>query len=192
MDRDAARDMDDQYDAEEALGVAYRRFVNELADTRDDTDVGVVEATAIAIAEVRDLRETVAEQQATIQELRGRVATLTAIRDTKRQKVRDILEYALGGASGADRGVVLSAKEVQRAADVSPSYAYRLMDGDDGLPSEFPYFLTRKQAAQRSYGSLELDTSEQTKGLVVDIDAVQSDPTQLTLFNNGGRGEVGE
>lgn len=175
MNLDAARTIDENNDPDDAALIAFRKFVHELAGTVDDNDVGTVEATFIAI-------ENYHEMAATVDELEAMMPALVDNVSPKVARARDIVEYALGG-NPSGKGVVLSAKEVARAADVSLSYAYRLMD-DDGLPDDFEFFLTRQQARERQYGSVELDADEYSAALVVDLDDARASPFALNKFNN--------
>lgn len=77
-DLDAAREMDEIYETDEATLIAFRKFINELAGTADATDVGVMEATYRALDTVDTLR---AENR----ELRERVEKTERVADTALQ-----------------------------------------------------------------------------------------------------------
>lgn len=139
--------------------------------------------------------DRVAELEDENAELRKRLesveARLEAVEDTspgKEGKVRAIVQQARNLREGDQQGVVMDPEQIVGATGVSKRYAYDLAD-EDGLPSEYHWILTREQARQEQYGSLEIDGSTAGKAIVVDFERLHSDQEALNKFNNDSGGE---
>lgn len=134
--------------------------------------------------------DRVAELEDENAELRKRLesveARLESVEDTspgKEGKVRAIVQQAKNLREGDQQGVVMSPEQIVGATGVSKRYAYDLAS-KDGLPSEYHWILTRDQARQEQYGSLEIDGSTAGKAIVVDFERLHSDPESLNKFIN--------
>jgi len=139
-------------------------------------------------------RDDVDELQDDVNDLKSLVEGLRDIgqkKSSKEQKIAAIVTFADNRRKPDQRAVSLLPKDIIGAAGVKQRYAYQLADGDDGLPSEYDWVLTGKQARQQQYGNLQIDEDRQRKRLVIDFDRLQRDRESLNKFNNenGGDGE---
>ena len=75
-DLEGARHFQEQLDEDEVFQMAVTKLVNTMAGTNDDLDVGVLEATWIALDEFEAQAERLEELEAENEELRERVSKL--------------------------------------------------------------------------------------------------------------------
>jgi len=134
--------------------------------------------------QVDDLQDRVDELEAENQRLRERLDEGGA--GGKDEKVAAIVQYA-HEARGSAPAVKLTAKEISGAAGVTRRYAYNLMDGEDGLPAEYDWFLTPGEMQQ--YGSLQVDNDERRLG--IDFEGVHSAGCPLNKFITQPQGGEG-
>lgn len=99
--------------------------------------------------------------------------------DTKAEKMAAVLAFALNKHNGQSK-VAVSPQEVRGCAGVSRRYAYELIDamGEDvtGVTVREPH------RVETSTG-----TKQKGKALLVDCEAVHSDPEGVTQFTTGGQ-----
>lgn len=167
---------------------AFRSLKKELSDLtgRVDAFSTWLENTNDRVAELED------ENQQLHNRLDALEARLEIIEDgcaTKEGKVRAIVQQAKNLRVGDQAGVVMTPAQIVAATGCSKRYAYDLCDGDDGLPPEYAWIVTREQARSEQYGAIEIEGDKQGKALVVDFERLHSDEDALNKFNNGSTGE---
>lgn len=135
---------------------------------------------------LEDYEEENEQLRERVEALEARLEVVEENSDGGREaKVREICDFALNARSG-QRGVAVTAKEIVGCTGVSRRYAYDLIDE---LPDEHHFLLTLQQARDRQYGSAELDASSYNKALVVDCEALRSDPEAVNTFTTRASGE---
>lgn len=192
MNFDAARDMDENMDEEDAFRVAVTRFVNEVGGTAggDNAGVGVVEATWHAIENYHDLAETAKHQQERIDELESTISKIRdvgEVKSSKEEKIAAFVTYAEQSRDAGQRGVSITPKVMAGVAGIRTRYAYELIDElheDD----RFPWAKDARKVERRA------DQKEPNKALLIDFhaaeDGVHENAEPLNKFNNadGGQG----
>jgi|GEM_PF-4387400 len=193
---DAARAMDDDYDADEAALVAFRRFVTELADVADEDrpSMGDIETTFRALDEIEALHERVAELEDENQQLRERLDRLGDIgakKTSKEQKIAAIVTYADNQRRPDQTAVTVTPRNIRGVADVSERYSYTLVDdmidgdGEDGTvgPDGYDWAFDPREAPRRP----DADTPD--RGVGIDFEILQDDPAALSKFINASTGQ---
>lgn len=178
-DYDAAAEMDDIYGDDEALGIAFRKFVNHVAGTNEQPGVGVIEATFRALDRFDAMQERVDDLETENADLRTRLDRLGDIgeqKTSKEQKIAAVVTYADNERGDTSRHTV-SIQNIKGATGVSRRYAYTL--AQDHMIDEFDWALDPAHAPQ--YGSLEID-KDSTAGVTIDFDALHSNPNAVNKF----------
>jgi hypothetical protein len=80
----------------------------------------------------------------------------------------------------------MDAVKIATVTSVSRRYAYDLVDD---LPENHHWILTRSQARERQFGSVEIDDGKQTTAIVIDFEALHSDPESVNKFTTAREGE---
>lgn len=188
-DYEAAAEMDDIYGEQEALGVAFRKFVNHVAGTNEDADVQVIEATFRALDEVDALRARVDELEAQNAALEHRLEKLGDIgqqKTSKEQKIAAIVTYADNARRPGQSGVTVSPQNIQGAAGVGERYAYKLIDqivhgdGENGTIGPDGYDWAHDPAVIPR----PVDQDLPEKSVLIDFEGVHGQAVSLNEFNN--------
>jgi len=176
---DAARSMDDAYDADEAALVAFRKFATELADINDAerAAVGDIETAFRALDELDELRERVAALEAENEQLRDRLDRLGDIgeqKTSKEQKIAAIVTYADNVRDGEDKAAVtVLPKIITGVADVSRRYAYDLVDD---MIREFPWAHDPDNVVAHP------EQNTRQKGVLIDFEGVHGEAVAVNKF----------
>lgn len=193
LELDAARHFQEQLDVDEQYRMGFTKLANTIAGTGDDTDVGVLEATWLALDEYKDVAETVDDLADRVEHLEAENARLEqrldgrdSERTTKEEKVADIVDTARNLREG-QAVVQLTARDIVSATGVSRRYAYDLMD-EDNLPSEYDWILAKDDI--RQYGDLQIKKDDGSRRIGVDFEGVHSTGVDVNKFttSNGGEG----
>lgn len=155
---------------------ALRKLVTYLSPADEDADIlekvdGLIDEWHAREKRLEDLEQRVPENS------------------TKKAKIRSIVQYADNQRSDGQELVSVTPAEVQGATGVSERYAYKLCDGEEGLPDDRDWIFTRADAPR--FGSAEYDHDKMTKGIVLDFAGVQSSGVPLIMINNAERSEGG-
>ncbi|WP_224449335.1 hypothetical protein [Haloprofundus salilacus] len=180
-DYDVAREMDDAYDEEQALGVAFRKFVNTVGGTNDDGEVGVIEATYHALDEIDSLHRRVQELEAENERLNEQLDALGDIgaeKTTKEQKIAAVVRYADQKRDNSNDVMRVTPSEIKGLLDVSRRYSYDLVDS---IASEFEWARIRdgrlEPTAKDGGGSRRIK-----KALEIDFAGVHGEPVPVNKF----------
>jgi len=177
-DYESAAQVDEDLDKADALEIAFPRLVHSIAGTREDTDVGVFEATVRTIDEIESMQQRLEELEAENEELRTRLDKLGDIgeeKTSKEQKIAAIVTYADNQRGDDQDAVTVLPKVIKGLVDVSRRYAYDLVDD---MVEEFEW--AHDPAALDTYGSLEKDTPQ--KGVCIDFEGVHGEPVPVNKF----------
>jgi len=180
-----ARAMDDDYDADEATLVAFRRFVTELADIDDEDrpSMGDIETAFRALDELDRLRERVATLEAENDHLRDRLDRLGDIgeeKTSKEQKIAAIVTYADNVREGEGKAAVtVLPKIITGVADVSRRYAYDLVDD---MIREFPW------AHDPTAVGTHPEQETRQKGVLIDFEGVHGEAVAVNKFTTRSTG----
>jgi len=185
-DRDIkkAREQDEHFDHDKAMQVAFKRFINDIAGTNDDPDVGPIEASYLALEELERL-ETVEQELAgarqEISELEGVVESLRDIgneKTTKEEKIAAIVSYADNIRDDGQAEITVAAQEIKGAAGVSRRYAYDLIED---VAEQHGWASVREPKSQPS-GKDGGRMIEWKKALAVDFEQLHEDPESVNKF----------
>jgi len=179
-DYEEAANVDDAVDDDQAMDMAVRRLVHNIAGTAEDGDVQVFEATARALDQLDKLQERVDDLEAKNEELRTRLDKLGDIgeeKTDKEQKIAAIVTFADNQRSDGRDAVAVKPSTIKGLVDVSERYSYTLVDDmiDDYDWAHDPTEIQR-------YGAVERDTSD--KSVVIDFEGVHGEAVPLNKFIN--------
>ncbi len=179
-DYEEAANVDDAVDDDQAMDMAVRRLVHNIAGTAEDGDVQVFEATARALDQLDKLQERVDDLEAENEELRTRLDKLGDIgeeKTDKEQKIAAIVTFATNQRSDGRDAVAVKPSTIKGLVDVSERYSYTLVDDmiDDYDWAHDPTEIQR-------YGAVERDTSD--KSVVIDFEGVHGEAVPLNKFIN--------
>ncbi|MDG5820668.1 hypothetical protein [Natronococcus sp. A-GB7] len=166
--------------------------VKELVDSLRDR-VNNFEARLDAFSSwLENTDDRVSELEDENNELRARLDSLEARMDvledgssSKNGKVRQIVAGAENNRTGEQPAVVMDAAKIVTVTGVSRRYAYDLIED---LPEQHYWILTRSEARERQFGSIEIDDGKQTKAIVIDFEALHSDPEAVNKFTTSTEG----
>lgn len=140
---------------------------------------------------INELEEENGELRDRLNAVESRLDVLDEDAPSKEAKIREIVDFASNLRSEDQQAVKVTPKEIKGSAGISRRYAYGLIDEDEGLPAEYHWLLSAKQAREQQYGNAELDWDESTKGLVVDFEALHTDPEAVNKFTTRDSSEEG-
>lgn len=180
-DYEAAADVDESVDDDQALSMAFRRFVNNIAGTGEDPDVEVFEATARALDKMDALQERIEELEEENEQLRTRLDKLGDIGEEKTdkdQKIAAIVTFADNQRGGEQDALAVKPSTIKGLVDVSRRYSYDLVDD---MIDEYDW--AHDPSEIQRYGSVERDASD--KSVIIDFAGVHGDPVPVNKFTTG-------
>jgi len=194
-DYEKAANVDESVDDDQALSMAFRRFVNNIAGTGEDPDVEVFEATARALDTMDALQERVEDLEEENERLRTRLDKLGDIgeeKTEKEQKIAAIVTYADNGRDDDQDAVSVKPKEIKRLTGVGRRYSYDLVDdmidgdGEDGTVGPDGYDWAHDPNEIQRYGAVERDASD--KAVVIDFAGVHGEAVPVNKFTTTAQG----
>jgi len=183
-DYERAAQVDEDLDEDQALDIAFPRLVHSLAGTREDTDVGVFEATVRAIDAVESIQERVDELENENEQLRTRLDKLGDIgeeKTSKEQKIASIVTFADNQRGDDQDAIAVKPSTIQGLVDVCRRYSYDLVDD---MIDEFDW--AHDPTEIQRYGSVERDTSD--KSVVIDFEGVHGAAVPVNKFTTTAQG----
>jgi BMFP domain-containing protein YqiC len=170
--------------AEEARNLLknLRNRLNDL-EARFDAVSNWLENTDDRVSELEDEN---AKLRGRLDALEARIDVVEDGSSTKSGKIRQIVAGAENNRTGGQPAVVMDAAKIVTVTGVSRRYAYDLIDD---LPEKHHWILTRSEARGRQFGSVEIDDGKQTKAIVIDFEALHSDPESVNKFTTTRAGE---
>jgi hypothetical protein len=170
--------------AEEARNLlgSLRNRLNDI-EARFDAFSNWLENTDDRVSELEDEN---AELRNRLSSLEARIDVVEGGSNSKGGKIRQIVAGAENNRTGDQPAVVMDAAKIVTATGVSRRYAYDLIDD---LPEKHHWILTRSEARESQFGSVEIDDGKQTKALVIDFEALHSDPESVNKFTTAQAGE---
>ncbi|WP_255170122.1 hypothetical protein [Natrononativus amylolyticus] len=166
--------LDRLQDAETRLTITEQRL-DSFFNWREETD-----------DRIGDLKRENDELRQRLTALEARVNVVEGGKSTKDGKIRQIVAKAENLRKKDQGAVVLTARDIVGATGVSRRYAYDLIDD---LPEKHHWVITRTEARDRQFGNVEIDANKQTKAIVVDCEALHSDPEAVNKFTTTREGE---
>jgi len=186
-----ARQIESDLQEEQIADLAFRKFINELADTTTDEeqaeveDVGLLEATYRGLDRLESLEQSLHELEEENDDLRNRLDKLGDIgqeKTSKEQKVAAIVTYAENSRGNGDEAVTVLPKTIKGLVDVSRRYCYDIVD--DMVET---YDWAHDPAEISQYGSVEKDTPQ--KGVCIDFEGVHGEPVPVNKFTTRSDGQ---
>lgn len=160
---------------------SLRDRVNDF-EVRLDAFSNWLENTDDRVSELEDENNELRDR---LEALEARMEVLEDSSSSKDGKVRQIVAGAENNRTGEQPAVVMDAAKIVTVTGVSRRYAYDLIED---LPEQHHWILTRSEARERQFGSIEIDDGKQTKSIVVDFEALHSDPEAVNKFTTSTEG----
>ncbi|ELY53444.1 hypothetical protein C491_21186 [Natronococcus amylolyticus DSM 10524] len=165
-----------------------KELVDSLHDRVNDFEARLdafsswLENTDDRVSELEDENNELRDR---LEALEARMEVLEDGSSSKDGKVRQIVAGAENNRTGEQPAVVIDAAKIVTVTGVSRRYAYDLIED---LPEQHHWILTRSEARERQFGSVEIDDGKQTKAIVVDFEALHSDPEAVNKFTTSTEG----
>jgi len=154
---------DDEQKSREDLRDRVETLEQEI-ERLDNIAISAIDRAKNAEAQAEVLGDRVAELESTVDRV-----TDALDEDTKQDKVAAMVKHARNKRS--DEPIVrIGREELQGVWGCSRRHSYTLVDGEDGLPAEYPWILSSQELKEVQYGNLENDADVQRIG--VDFDGV--------------------
>lgn len=168
-----------------AIGPSIENIRDRLSDlsTRLDALSNWIETTVDRVAELEDEN---AELRQRLETVEARLDVVESGDTGKEGKLRKIVTGAENVRISDQTAIVMDAAKIVTVTGVSRRYAYDLIED---LPDEYHWILSRKEARQQQYGSIEIDADAQTKAIVVDFERLHTDPEAVNKFTTAPTGE---
>jgi len=182
--------LESQVDRLELLFEQLLQLGYEDTSDRLDDDINRLAVTT-KIAD-RDDGDELADRFDEIDGLVDELRDIGSKKTSKEEKIASLVTFASNRrsrGSETDDVVALSADEVADVAGISKRYAWQLCDDKDGLPDEYEWALSKNEARETQYGSVELGA--QNKRLVIDFRRLHRNSGEVNKFitndsENGG------
>lgn len=160
---------------------SLRDRVNDF-EARLDAFSNWLENTDDRVSELEDEND---ELRARLDALESRMDVLEDDSSSKDGKIRQIVAGAENNRTGDQSAIVMNAAKIVTVTGVSRRYAYDLIED---LPEQYHWILTRSEARERQFGSIEINDGKQTKAIVIDFEALHSDPEAVNKFTTSSEG----
>lgn len=177
------KELEERVEDLESVAAVTAKFVNQLRGAEYDDNIAYddPEFIRVAIETFGGLADQLQEQQNAISRVESQLEAIQDLgreKTTKDEKITRLVNYAQNLSTDGESGrYVLEAQTIKGTAGVSRRYAYDLMDE---LPERYEWALDRSELSQ--YGDLEIDKDEQSRALVIDLDALHTDDEAVNKF----------
>lgn len=193
---DQAKIIEENEPEENHLRIAFSKFVTELAEVGVSQDIGVIERAFRALDTIEELQDRIETLEAENEQLQERIEALGDIgtqKTSKEAKIASIITFAENSRKEDQNAVKVLPSDICGVANVSRRYAYELIDdmingdGQNGAVGPDGYSWAHNPDEISQYGSMEIDSKEVRKGVIIDFEGVHGESVSVNNFNTESR-----